>query len=134
MDENFSICGLLSILFSLFFCLFFFVLKIHFLINYTGGFLCIIIKMDKETVNNNHKLPSSLLYNTEASGAEPMMKSSHVKEFLIPKRSLLVYLKFMDRESVRVSHNNVYLVTCKSAVCVCRTPGDRARDGDREDL
>ena len=24
--------------------------------------------------------------------------------------------------------------TCKSAVCVCRTPGDRARDGDREDL
>ena len=48
MDENFSICGLLSILFSLFF-LFSFVLKIHFLINYMGDFLCIIIiiKMDK---------------------------------------------------------------------------------------
>ena len=38
------------------------------------------------------------------------MKSSHVKEILIPKRSLLVDLKFMDRESVRAFHNNVYLV------------------------
>ena len=37
MDENFSICSLLSILFSLYFC-FFFVLKIHFLINYMGDF------------------------------------------------------------------------------------------------
>ena len=38
------------------------------------------------------------------------MKSSHVKELLVPKRSLLVDLKFMDRESVRAFHNNVYLV------------------------
>ena len=29
------------------------------------------------------------------------MKSSHVKEILVPKRSLLVDLKFMDSESVR---------------------------------
>ena len=45
--------------------------------------------------------------------------------FPLPKTSLLEDLKFRDRESVKSSHNNgylVYLTFCKSAVCVCCTP------------
>ena len=63
-----------------------------------------------------------------------MMKSSHVKEILIPKRSLLVDLKFMDREPVRAFHNNVYLVylqVCSLRLSHTGRPGER---GDREDL
>ena len=63
-----------------------------------------------------------------------MMKSCHVKEILIPKKSLLVDLKFMDRESVRAFHNNVYRVyqqVCSLRLSHTGRPGER---GDREDL